>query len=197
MSVTLEIIPEGAKPQVRALLDRYLAELSVYGKVDPSYPYFEAYWREPGLRWPYFLRCHEAVIGFAFVRRLGDGHFSMAEFFIDHGARGKGHGVEAAARVMSKHPGRWELTIFEHNTPAQRFWPVAIAAASATQVSRTEERKETVYRFDCRQSSGPRGLHSHEPCHVRFPTRRNACCRPKVTSHGLTAAHPRSNIAAL
>jgi predicted acetyltransferase len=154
MSVTLTVIPESAKPEARALLDKHLAELSVYGQINARYPYFEAYWREPGLRWPYFIRRHEAVIGFAFVRRLADGRFSMAEFFIDQSARSQGHGVAAAVRVMCAHPGGWELAIFERNTPAQRFWPVAIAAAGATHVSRSQEHGGTVYRFDVAAKPG-------------------------------------------
>lgn len=148
MSVTLAIIPEAAKAEVRALLDRYLSELSAFGEVNPSYPYFEAYWREPGLRWPYFLLCDDAVIGFALVRRLSETGVSMAEFYIAPSARGRGHSVAAAVRVFSAHPGRWQLTVFERNTPARRFWPKAIAAAGAHVVSRTEAHGETVFHFN-------------------------------------------------
>lgn len=131
------------------MLAVYLTELSAYGEVNPDYPYFDAYWREPGVRWPYFLRDGEEVIGFALVRSLSEteASYSMAEFAILPFARGGGRGVEAARQVMLAHPGRWELTIFERNLPAQRFWPRAIAAVGGEAVVRTEEHGETVYRF--------------------------------------------------
>jgi predicted acetyltransferase len=145
--MTVEPIPQSGKTRVRQMLDEYLAELSAFGEVNPQYPYFECYWREPDERWPYFIRRDGSTVGFAFVRRMEDGRFSMAEFYVAASARGQGAALEAAVELIGGRPGGWELTIFERNLPAQRFWPKAIAAAGATNVERTRERGEIVYRF--------------------------------------------------
>jgi predicted acetyltransferase len=145
--IDIAAVPEAAKGELRKMLGPYLAELSAFGAVNERYPYFDAYWREPGVRWPYFIHCDGAVIGFALVRRLVETEFQMAEFYIVPAARGEGRALEAAARVMSAHPGGWELTIFERNLRAQRFWPKAIMAAGGVDLSRTEAHGDTVYRF--------------------------------------------------
>src|SRR5277367_3547020 len=121
--ISIALVPEAAKGELRAMLGPYLAELSAYGAVNEGYPYFDAYWREPQVRWPYFIRHDGAVIGFALVRRLSETGVQMAEFYIVPAARGEGRALEAAVRVMSAHPGGWELTIFARNLRAQRFWP--------------------------------------------------------------------------
>jgi len=144
--ITTALVPESAKRELRAMLGPYLAELSAYGEVNEDYPYFEAYWREPGVRWPYFIVNDGAVIGFALVRRLSETQVQMAEFYIVPAARGERRALEAAVRVMSNHPGDWELTIFRRNLRAQRFWPKAIAAASGVGVT-SETHGDTVYRF--------------------------------------------------
>jgi predicted acetyltransferase len=146
-NVDIARVPKSAKAQLRALLGPYLAELSAFGEVNERYPYFDAYWREPGMRWPYFIRRDGEVIGFALVRRLSETAVQMAEFYLAPAARGEGRALEAAVRVMSAHPGGWELTIFERNLRAQRFWPRAIAAAGGADVSRSEADGETIYRF--------------------------------------------------
>lgn len=149
MAARIEIaaVPKAAKGELRKLLEPYLAELSAFAAVNERYPYFDAYWREPGVRWPYFIKCDAAVIGFALVRRLTGTEVQMAEFYVVPAARGEGRAVEAAVRVMSAHPGGWELTIFRRNGRAQRFWPKAIAAAGGAELSASEASGETVYRF--------------------------------------------------
>jgi len=145
--IEIQVVPEVAKAELRRMLDTYLAELSAFGEVNARYPYFDAYWREPGIRWPYFIRDDGAVIGFALVRRLAETEVQMAEFYVVPAARGERRALEAAIRVMSAHPGGWELTIFERNLRAQRFWPRAISAAGGVDLSRTEACGDTVYRF--------------------------------------------------
>src|SRR5580700_5483311 len=128
-NVEIAAVAEAAKGELREMLGPYLAELSAFGAVNERYPYFDAYWLEPGARWPYFIRGDGAVIGFALVRRLCATVVQMAEFYVVPAARGDGQALDAAVQVMSAHPGGWELTIFPRNLLAQRFWPRAIAAA--------------------------------------------------------------------
>jgi predicted acetyltransferase len=145
--VEIAAVAEAAKGELREMLGPYLAELSAFGAVNERYPYFDAYWLEPGIRWPYFIRCDGAVIGFALVRRLSETSVQMAEFYVVPAARGQGRALDAAVRVISAHPGGWELTIFPRNLRAQRFWPKAIAAADGVDLSRSEAHGDTVYQF--------------------------------------------------
>ena len=149
MAIEIIIAEETARPVLRSLLSDYLTELGAYGEIDPEYRYFEAYWQEGSLRWPYFIQCHSRLIGFAFVRSARDLQvdFSMAEFFILPEARGNGCGIAAATAIMRLHPGKWEVTVMQRNAPAQRFWPKVISAAGAGDVKRSEEQTDTSYRF--------------------------------------------------
>jgi predicted acetyltransferase len=145
--IDIAAVPEASRGALREMLGPYLAELSAFGVVNQAYPYFEAYWREPGVRWPYFIRSEGRTIGFALVRRLSVADVQMAEFYIVPAARGDGRALDAAAQVMAAHPGGWELTIFARNLRAQRFWPKVIAAAGGAEVSASQAQGDTVYRF--------------------------------------------------
>jgi predicted acetyltransferase len=132
------------------MLSNYLAELSAYAEMRDEYPYFDDYWREPGVRWPYLIQDGERTIGFAFVRAIPDEgcDASMAEFYVLPSARGGGRGTTAVAALLAAHPGVWRLNILPRNAPAQAFWPKALAAAGAQAIERSEEEgDDTVYRF--------------------------------------------------
>lgn len=145
--MNLRQVPKSEAAAVRRMLDRYLGELSAFGEVNFDYPYFDDYWSQPDHRWPYFILAHGSPIGFAFVRRTEVGIFSMAEFYIMPSNRRRGAAIEAAVALIGVRPGRWELSIFERNLPARRFWPKAIVAAGATAIERTDQDGEIVYRF--------------------------------------------------
>ncbi|WP_143198501.1 hypothetical protein [Bradyrhizobium sp. AS23.2] len=147
--VTITIAKQSEKGILRPLLADYLKELGSYGDVDANYPFFEAYWREPDVRWPYFLFGGTTLIGFAFVRAPAERNldFSLAEFFIRPHARRNHYGIGAVTAIMLAHPGKWELAVMKTNTVAQRFWPRAIAAAGAQEVRRFDNLEVTTYRF--------------------------------------------------
>lgn len=151
MTITLSAVQAQDKPLLRALLDDYLTELATYDEVDHAYPYFDAYWRERGQRWPWFIHDNENMVGFALVNcfsRSGQHvDHTLAEFCILPQARGHGRGVAAALAVFAQHPGQWELTVFPHNTPAQKFWPKVMLAARARSIEKFDHDGETIFRF--------------------------------------------------
>jgi predicted acetyltransferase len=137
---------------LRALLDEYLAELSAYGEVNLSYPWLDAYWQLVEARWPYLIEGDDgAVQGFALVNTYApDGlssDFAMAEFYIVPSARRLGIGHLAAAATFRHHPGTWSLSVLRDNAAAQRFWPVAIAAAGARDIERVDVPDGVAYHF--------------------------------------------------
>ncbi|MGB3811512.1 MAG: GNAT family N-acetyltransferase [Parvibaculum sp.] len=151
MTITLSAAQVQDKPLLRALLADYLTELATYDEVDFAYPYFDAYWKEEGQRWPWFIYDDGALMGFALVNRLSRSgqkvDYAMAEFYVLPQARGHGRGVAAALAVFAVHPGQWELTVFPHNTPAQKFWPKVMLAARVRSMEKFDHHRETVFRF--------------------------------------------------
>ncbi|MAN62566.1 MAG: hypothetical protein CMI60_11550 [Parvibaculum sp.] len=151
--MTLEVrsAGENCREDIRRLLDGYLAELSTYGEVDHTYPYFEAYWTEGQARWPFLILGDGKLVGFAFVNTVSPSgrrcDFSMAEFYIHPSARGKGYGIAAAKELMLKFSGLWELSIMQANKPAQRFWPKAISEIEGRDTECFERNGDTIHRF--------------------------------------------------
>lgn len=137
------------KAQLRAMLADYLGELAAFGGVDTDYPYLDAYWTEPDVRWPYLLLTGEAVCGFALVRSPAEPEtdFSMAEFFIMRFARRRGFGIAAAAAIMQRHPGRWELSLAPSNRAALSFWPAALAGAGAAELVQSDMAGRIAFHF--------------------------------------------------
>jgi predicted acetyltransferase len=140
----------GDQPIVRGLLTDCLKELSAFGAVDPAYPHFDDYWTDAA-RWPYVIEADDETIGFIFVNRWspsgrGTDH-AVAEFYIAPLWRRRGYGIEAARQVLRRHPGQWELAVFNRNETARAFWPMAIARADATSCQRIDGPDATVMRF--------------------------------------------------
>jgi predicted acetyltransferase len=126
MRFKISAVPESEKPKLWEELQNYLAELSKLGgrtAVNGVFPYryFDAYWREPG-RWPFWIKAQEAIAGFALVRKLDDGAFEMAEFYIRPEHRRSGIGAGSARELFARFPGRWHLSEFKENAAAIAFW---------------------------------------------------------------------------
>jgi predicted acetyltransferase len=140
----------GDQPLVRSLLTDCLKELSAFGAVDETYPYFLDYWTEP-TRYPYVIEAGGESIGFIFINRWspsGQGaDRAVAEFYVAPRWRRRGYGMDAARQVLQQHPGRWELAFLNRNVSAQAFWPAAIMSAGGTSCERIDGRVATILRF--------------------------------------------------
>lgn len=148
------------KPSIAKMLKGpYLRELAQYfAPHEPAaeqydYPYLDAYWEEPGARFPFLITANGELAGFAFVNqysRLGTGNaWSMAEFYIEPSARGHGVGKTAAELVLRQFPGNWEVAVLTGNEPALAFWRrVATRVANDDVMERTTERwNGVIYTF--------------------------------------------------
>jgi predicted acetyltransferase len=88
-----------------------------------GYRYLDHYWTE-GDRHRYFIRVDGHLAGFALVRS-GRPH-QMAEFFVMRKYRRKGVGTRAAAMVLARFPGAWEVRELLANAAGASFWRSAI-----------------------------------------------------------------------
>lgn len=151
MSVEIQLAGEDRQTDIRCLLDEYLAGLSTYGEVDTAYPYFESYWGASEGRWPFLIMGEGELVGFAFVNTFspsGRGtDFSMAEFYIQPSARGKGYGIAAAMALMRKFRGLWELSIMRANKRAHNFWSKVVSEIEGRDAEFFERKGDTIHRF--------------------------------------------------
>lgn len=139
------------KPALRSLLDAYIVEFNQHTSAPSDYPFFDAYWQEPGKRWPYLIQAEDRTIGFAMINTWsssGKGtDFSVAEFYIVPKARHGDHGRHAALAAFKAHPGNWEVSVAGANSVALQFWEKVLADKSLLGLSRTKDSKTTVFRF--------------------------------------------------
>lgn len=94
-----------------------------------DYPWFDAYFSEPG-REAWLIRdIGGKLLGFAmvneYVQKADRGH-SIAEFMVLPGFRRKGVGRQAARLCFEKHKGNWEVSPAAGSTQAERFWKSVI-----------------------------------------------------------------------
>ena len=74
-------------------------------------------------RTAYLARLGEVPCGFALARGLAEGKTRrMGEFFVTRSARGRGVAAELARRVVTAHPGRWDIPFQNENPRAASFW---------------------------------------------------------------------------
>jgi predicted acetyltransferase len=151
MGVTVRPARADERPRLWVLLAEYLVELSRYGEVDRSYPWFDAYWKPGEARWPYVIENGTHTIGLALVNtHAPDGmvaDYAMAEFYIVPSARRLGWGHRAAAATFRQHPGRWALSVMSSNAAARHFWPAAIAASGAREIEQVTVSDGVAFRF--------------------------------------------------
>ena len=144
------------KAELRRLLDPYLTAHA--DLVDPErrhgdptdYPHFDAYWTEPERR-PFWIVVDAEAVGFALVNRYSPSGLgcdaAVAEFCILPPWRRTGIGLAAARAVFATTPGLWELQVYEATVPALAFWPRAIAAAGARDVTELRMADRRIHRF--------------------------------------------------
>lgn len=139
------------KPALRSLLDAYIVEFNQHTTAPSDYPFFDAYWQEPGERWPYLIQSESRTIGFAMINTWspsGNGtDFSVAEFYIVPESRRDDHGRHAAFAAFKAHPGNWEVSIANANSLALQFWEKVLADESLSGLSRIKDSETTVFRF--------------------------------------------------
>lgn len=96
------------------------------------------YWAQPGVH-PFVVWVDEELAGFAVVddecADPGSDH-NMGYFFLARGYRGHGLAARAAAEVLRRFPGRWEVYHLQANLPAAQFWPGVIRAVAAGDIQR-------------------------------------------------------------
>jgi len=121
------LVRASEKPQLWALLQDYIHELSVYDEfeaIDGVYPYrfFDAYWQVGEQRWPYWAISNGERVGFGLIRREETGEMEVAEFYVRPRFRRSGIGVAFARLLLSKHHGTWLMSAYRANTSAVLFW---------------------------------------------------------------------------
>ncbi len=128
MNVRVELASESERPIIRNLMQAYEHDLSEFTGDVPGQDglfsignYFDVYWTEKE-RHPFEILYKDQPVGFALVRELEDGAFSMSEFFVVRSLRRKGVGKLAATMLFDRFPGTWHVAQDENNAPAQSFW---------------------------------------------------------------------------
>ena len=125
----------------------------VLGEVGHREPDQVARWFGDPNALPLVIAQSQLPVGFAMVARLsGATGYRMGEFFIDRAHRGLGLGRGAVQLILDRFAGRWEITEYQRNPAAVKFWRRVVAAYTG---GRYEER---VFNGEVRQTfeSGPR-----------------------------------------
>jgi predicted acetyltransferase len=140
-NVEVKVAPREARPVIENLMQLYFHDFSDFFPMTEAgelgedgryggYGPLASYWEDVS-RYPFLIRRSGRLIGFALVNSLTHSgrraDWNMAEFFIVRGHRRSGAGASAAQALFAGHPGLWEVAVMATNTPAQAFWPRAIA----------------------------------------------------------------------
>ncbi len=124
----IEPVPAAKKEVFRRNFQVYLQEHSAFTGKQPvdgvfEYPWFDLYWREPSLRWPFWARAGDDVAALAFVRlEEEDGCYEMAEFFVVDRYRRQGLGGRFARDIILRFEGPWKVNQARAYAGATAFW---------------------------------------------------------------------------
>jgi predicted acetyltransferase len=165
-TVTVELAKQADSTLLANLLELYMHDLSEIFPVVQlgpegrfGYPWLSSYWSEPEARFPFLIRKHGKVVGFALAQRgspLSDDPevLDVAEFFVLRSVRHAGVGARAAELLWDRLPGRWIVRVSEGNSSGLPFWTRVIeryAGSAATQTQRHgEPYRWRVFAFDTR-----------------------------------------------
>jgi predicted acetyltransferase len=140
----LEKVLSADAPELRGMLNRYLAELAAFQvaseRASGEYSYFEVYWREPG-RYPFFIVENGRHVGFVLIRgpeSTGDEFFEVAEFFVEPQSRCSGVGARTVREIWDRFPGAWRLQAYRGNGAAVRFWSTCMKAKGVRDIATME-----------------------------------------------------------
>ena len=165
-TVTVELATQADSTLLANLLELYMHDLSEIFPVVQlgpegrfGYPRLSSYWSEPEARFPFLIRKHGKVVGFALAQRgspLSDDPevLDVAEFFVLRNVRHAGVGARAAELLWDRLPGRWIVRVSEGNSSGLPFWTRVVeryAGSAATQTRRHgEPHGWRVFAFDTR-----------------------------------------------
>jgi predicted acetyltransferase len=134
---TLEPIERADAAILHNLLELYAHDFSEHVplRIKPSGRFeltLSDEWWTRNDHFPYLIRWHGELVGFALVRRgsrvTGVAEvMDIAEFFVLRGARAKGIGRSAAFALFRAFPGAWEVRVRRTNAPAMHFWSRVVA----------------------------------------------------------------------
>jgi predicted acetyltransferase len=126
----------------------------VLGEVGHREPDQVARWFGDLNAFPLVIAQSQQPVGFAMVARgtVPAVDYRMGEFFIDREHRGLGLGRGAVQLILDRFAGRWEITEYQRNPVAVKFWRRVVSSYTA---GRFEER---IVNGEVRQTfeSGPR-----------------------------------------
>ena len=132
MNITIEPILIEQKSVFVQMMELYNYDFSEFSDDDKNeygyfgYPRIDDYWNEEG-RYPFFIRVDGKLAGLVLVRSccehndLTNPH-NIAEFFVMKKYRRKGVGKVVAMKIFDMFPGGWEISQWNNNLPAQKFW---------------------------------------------------------------------------
>jgi predicted acetyltransferase len=156
LNVALAPIPPDEKAALRAVFDVYQAEHAALAEPnrDPAapaiYPWFDAYWTEPG-RVPLWILKDGERVGFALLNRHSPSGLgcdrSIAEFCIFAPYRRYGAGRAAAHAILSGRPGLWELEVRKANAPGLAFWRSVVEAVRPAEHTLIDSPQALIHRF--------------------------------------------------
>lgn len=82
-----------------------------------------------------------------FAYMPADVDFSVSEFFLIHGARGRDVAARALELLLLQHPGRWQLSVIHDNARALRFWRKALPALAVRDLEERPGGGDIEFRF--------------------------------------------------
>jgi predicted acetyltransferase len=96
----------------------------VLGEVGHREPDQVARWFGDPNAVPLLIAHYQLPVGFAMVARQASGSvdYRMGEFFIAREHRGLGLGQGAVQLILDRFAGRWEITEYQRNAVAVKFW---------------------------------------------------------------------------
>ncbi|HEY1898993.1 MAG TPA: GNAT family N-acetyltransferase [Steroidobacteraceae bacterium] len=126
----------------------------VLGEVGHREPDQVARWFDDPNAFPLVIAQSRLPVGFAMVARVAGGgaEFRMGEFFIDRGHRGLGLGQGAVQLILDRFAGHWEITEYQRNPAAVKFWHRVVAAYTGGRFQERTVNGEVRQTFE----SGPR-----------------------------------------
>ena len=131
MPVYLQPVVASQKDVLGRYLQLYLYDYAVFNGNKSqdgffNYPWLENYFVEED-RHPFFIMNEEEIVGFVFVKTLGEKHYQMSEFFIMNTFRKQGFGKKAAELLFQKFQGKWSISQEASNAVAVSFWHAIIS----------------------------------------------------------------------